>query len=82
MNLYDAAVRALHQGQAIRRPSMPQGLMIVPVGLDPMRSFLTSTDRSRAFEWHATLDDLVAADWMVADWRAGPAGRLACGRCG
>ena len=79
MNLYDAAVRALAQGQAIRRPSMPPGLMIVPVGMDPMRSFLATTEKLVTSHWHATVDDLVATDWMVADWRMRSADILACG---
>lgn len=79
MNLYDAAVRALHQSKAIRRPSMPPGLMIVPVGMDPMRSFLVSTEQLIAPHWLATVDDLVATDWSVADWRSGVGSRVACG---
>lgn len=79
MNLYDAAVRALNQGRAIRRPSMPAGLVIVPVGLDPMRSFLTCMEKRSAIEWQATVDDLVATDWMVTDWRSRAAACLACG---
>lgn len=79
MNLYDAAVRALAQGQAIRRPSMPPGLMIVPVGMDPMRSFLTTTEALITAHWFATVDDLVATDWMVADWRTRTGSHLACG---
>lgn len=79
MNLYDAAVRALNQGKAIRRPSMPPGLMIVPVGMDPMRSFLATTEKLITAHWFATVDDLVATDWTVADWRSGAGGRLACG---
>ena len=79
MNLYDAAVRALAKGQAIRRPSMPPGLMIVPVGMDPMRSFLATTERLITAHWFATVDDLVATDWFVADWRTRSADRLACG---
>ena len=79
MNLYDAAVRALNQDKAIRRPSMPKGLMIVPVGMDPMRSFLVTTERLILPHWFATVDDLVATDWMIADWRVSSAGCLACG---
>ena len=79
MNLYDAAVRALAQGKGIRRPSMPPGLMIVPVGMDPMRSFLATTEKIVAAHWLATVDDLVATDWMVDDWRNMPVNSLACG---
>ena len=79
MNLYDAAVHALAQGQAIRRPSMPPGLMIVPVGMDPMRSFLATTEKLVTSHWLATVDDLVATDWMVADWRTCVGSQLACG---
>lgn len=81
MNLYDAAVRALAQGQAIRRPNMPQGLMIVPVGMDPMRSFLVSAEEPHAASWHATVDDLVATDWSIADWRTRSAA-VSCLACG
>ena len=79
MNLYDAAMRALAQGRAIRRPSMPAGYMLVPVGMDPMRSFLVDAEGRGLTGWRATVEDLVATDWSIADWRSAPVSRLACG---
>ena len=74
MTLYDAAMRALIHGDAVRRPSMPPGVCIVPVLSEAdqtMKAFLVAPTTSGRFTaWHPTVDDLVAQDWHVAQWKA------------
>lgn len=72
MTLYDAAIRALIHGEAVRRPSMPPGVSIVPVLTEneTMKAFLVAPMPSGRFtDWHPTVDDLVAQDWHVAQWK-------------
>lgn len=72
MTLYDAAMQALIHGKAVRRPSMPPGVTIVPVLSEAdqtMKAFLVAPMPSGRFTgWNPTVDDLVAQDWHVAHW--------------
>lgn len=72
MTLYDAAMRALIHGEAVRRPSMPPGVSIVPVlsENETMKAFLVAPMANGKFAgWNPTVDDLVAQDWHVAKWK-------------
>lgn len=64
MSFYDMALLAISQGTGIRRPSMPEGAVLVPVGGDPLRAFLVTGRGSEP--WFATLEDVVATDWETA----------------
>lgn len=70
------AVTALCEAKArrvgIRRPGMPEGVMMVPVVADapgkPL-AFLVTPRQGDA--WSPTLEDVMAMDWTLADWRDG-----------
>lgn len=78
MMLYDATMLAIAHSQGVRRPTMPEGVVIVPLmgrscdgeSGHPMKAFLVSPRAgSRCPDWSAGVDDLVAVDWEMADWR-------------
>lgn len=69
------ALTALYSAQArrlgIRRPSMPAGVLMVPVlagGQNGgLQAFMVTPQAAPA--WSPTLEDLQAMDWELADWR-------------
>lgn len=69
------ALTALYTAQArrvgIRRPSMPEGVLMVPVlpsvETGGMQAFLISPGQGAP--WSPTLEDVQAMDWYLADWR-------------
>ena len=69
MGFYDMALLAISQGTGIRRPSMPAGVALIPVGGNPLRAFLVNAQGGEP--WYATLDDVVATDWEAAPVGAG-----------
>lgn len=64
MGFYEMALLAISQGAGLRRPSMPEGVALIPVGGSPLRAFLVNDQGGGP--WYATLDDLVATDWETA----------------
>lgn len=70
VSIYDAAMLSLACSRGMRRPTMPEGLVIVPVSVDDetgsMKSFMVSVGTARP-AWSPEISDLVAQDWEVSD---------------
>lgn len=68
MDAIAAIVTALPGRMGIRRPGMPAGMLLVPVPNNgTWRAIMVKP--AACADWYPTLEDALAEDWLVADWR-------------
>lgn len=69
MQVTEATMVALMSGKALRRPSMPAGMRLIPTkgqhGDDVQLFLAASLADVLSTPWQATVDDLVAGDWVT-----------------
>lgn len=74
MTLYDACMLALASDRGVRRPSMPEGVAIVPVLRNPddaasVGAFGVATGSSAPGAILMEIKDMLSDDWETVDWR-------------
>jgi len=70
LDAMDAMVYAHARQLGVRRPGMPEGVVLVPVSVEGrggLNAFMVTP--GAAAPWSPTMADVMADDWQVADWR-------------
>lgn len=68
MDALAAMIAALPGRMGIRRPAMPEGMLLVPVA-EGGRCHAIMVKPAACDDWQPTLEDVLAEDWLVTDWR-------------